>query len=326
MLKFIKRKSYLSIKDHYLRRNKVLIKRIVGGFGDIVMQRMMIEDFAKTGLEVHYACPLAYMEMMKNHPYLKELKEISKTREEEYGIVYDISTICAIIESTAKSKNQKHRSDIWANYCGVTLEKHETYLKSDIDELNFYKKELEKLNPENKKIIFLSTKSVDSEFGKAKSLDSNQVKEVVEKLKNLNYFLVTADNEFQEIYSELGIKQFVKMNPKSWIALIDACDFVISIDTAAFHIAGALKKPLVGIFAFVDGKVYGKYYDFILVQRHRDNGNWPCGPCYAYTSCSKDKTNNRKPCIEEITSDEIIKAFKKLKNLNSTNQETKIKA
>jgi ADP-heptose:LPS heptosyltransferase len=314
MLKLIKTKNDVSIKEHYLRRNKVLIKRKVGGFGDIIMQRMIIEDFSKTGLEICYCCPYEYMEIMKNHPFLKEIKEISKVKDKEYGIVYDISTICAVTESVLGPRNKKHRSDIWANHCGVNLERHETYLKSDPEELALCKEELKRLNPKNKKIIFISTKSKNSHFGAAKSLNEEQIIGVVKKLKELDFFIITADEDFQEIYSNLEIKQFVKLHPKKWIALIDACDYVISIDTASFHIAGSLKKPLVGIFSFTDGKIYGKYYDFILVQKHRDNGNWPCGPCYKYIECTKDKFSIKKPCLTELTAEDILKGFKSALN------------
>lgn len=309
MLKLIKIKKTISIKDHYFRRNKVLIKRRVGGFGDIVMQRMMIEDFSKTGLDIFYCCPFPFIEMMRDHPYLKEAKEISQIKEEEYGIVYDITTICSTTESVLVDKNKKHRSDIWANYCGIELEKHETYLKSTPDSLNLYKEEIKKINPDNKKVIFLSAHATNNNFGEAKSLSEEQISQLVKKLKDLNYLIITASENNREIYNNLNIKQFTRINPKQWISLIDACDIVVSVDTGSFHIAGALKKPLVGIFGFIDGKIYGKYYNFVLVQKHRDNGNWPCGPCFNYHGCLKDKTNIKKPCITELTVDDIIEGL-----------------
>lgn len=313
MLKLFKIKNKkVSIKDHYSRRNKVLIKRRAGGFGDIVMQRMLIEDFSKTGLEIHYCCPHNYISIMEGHPFLKELKELSYIKEEEYGIVYDITTICAVTESVLGSKNTKHRSDIWANHCGVELTNHETYLKSDQKNLITYKEKLKNLNTKNQKIVFISTKSAKNDFGEAKSLSDDQVIELVNEIKKLDYLIVTSNEEFQEVYSKLGIKQFVRLPISEWIALIDCCDYVVSIDTASFHIAGALKKPLLGIFSFTDGKIYGKYYDFILVQKHRDNGDWPCGPCYCYNVCPKEKIKARKPCITELSTNDILMGFKNL--------------
>jgi ADP-heptose:LPS heptosyltransferase len=82
-------------------------------------------------------------------------------------------------------------------------------------------------------------------------------------------------------------------------------DYMITVDTAAFHLAGGLRKPLCGIFTFADGKVYGKHYDFTLVQKHRDNGNWECGPCFKFGNCIKSR-KQLKPCLTEITETEII--------------------
>jgi ADP-heptose:LPS heptosyltransferase len=94
------------------------------------------------------------------------------------------------------------------------------------------------------------------------------------------------------------------------MSIIAAADYVISVDTAAFHLAGGLGKPLTGIFAWSDGKVYGKYFDFILVQKHRDNGNWDCGPCFKFNSCPKSR-EARKPCIE-FSVDEIYSGIEKM--------------
>ena len=100
---------------------------------------------------------------------------------------------------------------------------------------------------------------------------------------------------------------------KQWMGILEAADYVISVDTAAFHFAGGIKKPLVGIFTFMDGKTYGKYYDFVLVQKHRDNGDWDCGPCFDWPQCPKcPKNNPLKPCLTEISVDMIMEGIEKM--------------
>ena len=89
------------------------------------------------------------------------------------------------------------------------------------------------------------------------------------------------------------------------LGFINACDYIVSVDTAQFHAAGGLKKPLVGIYTFADGDVYGRYYQFELVQKHRKNGDWDCGPCYAWANCSVTK-DMPKPCLEELSVDLIM--------------------
>jgi len=314
----LKNKKNLSLQDFYERRNKVLIKRGTGGFGDILMQRMMFEDFSKTNLEIHYTCPYPFIQFAFNHPFLNNVKEMSQVKESDYGVIYDITTVCAKTETILGSKNNKHRSDIWAKHCGVELTNHEMYLNPDPVQVEICKKILNEINPENKKIVVLSTKSTDTDFGKAKSLTDKQIVEIVEYLRKEDIVPITIDKQNQAIYDLLKVEQFVDISPQKWIALVSLSDYVISVDTATFHLAGGLKRPLVGIFSFTDGKIYGKYFDFVLVQKHRDEGNWDCGPCFVHTSCTKDSNNVQKPCITELKTEEIIKGFNKARKNDTT--------
>lgn len=314
MLKLIKRKHNLSIRDFYNRRNKVLIRRTLGGFGDILMQRMMFEDFSKIDVEIHYACPHEFMEMSLNHPFLKNIKEINKVSLIDYGIIYDITTICAITESKELSNNKRHRSDIWANHCGVELTKHEMHLYPEIEQIENCKRLIKEINPNGKTVVLLATRSVDNDFAIAKSLTETQIEKLVSSIIENDMIPITVHKNHQDIYNRLNVKQFVSLHPQTWIALVACSDIIVSIDTATFHIAGGLKKPLVGIFSFTDGKVYGKYYKFLLVQKHRDNGDWDCGPCFNCHACPKEKVLKQKPCLTEIDPSDIMDAILSLKN------------
>ena len=114
-------------------------------------------------------------------------------------------------------------------------------------------------------------------------------------------------------FDELMVPQLVNLRLEAWIAATDLADFVVSVDTSTFHLAGGLGKRMVGIFAFTDGKVYGKYYRFALVQRHRDNGDWDCGPCFNCHCCPRSR-ETVKPCITELRASEIVDAVKGLVN------------
>jgi hypothetical protein len=71
-------------------------------------------------------------------------------------------------------------------------------------------------------------------------------------------------------------------------------------------------KPLVGVFTFADGTVYGRYFDFVLVQKHRNNDpEWTCGPCYNWGACPKTKSNP-KPCLTEITVEMLLEGVDKM--------------
>lgn len=310
MFKLVKKKQKkpVSLKDHYERRNKILIKRVAGGFGDILMSRMMFEDLSKSfpNCQLTFACPNPYIELATGHPFVNTI-ELNKVQEEDYGMVYTITTCCRVHEIRHGKNNTKNRSDIWAEYCGVQLANHNMYLDANIDMIDICNKYLEHVNKEKKPIILLSTKSTDNDFGISKSLLPEQIRDIVTNLKQ-DYFIFTIHNEKQAIYDQLGIEQITNIHPQAWLALVKLADYVISIDSATFHMAGGLKKPLVGIFTFTDGKIYGKYYDFVLVQKHRDNGNWDCGPCFNLNSCPKTSTYP-KPCLYDLSSTDILQGF-----------------
>lgn len=310
MFKLVKKKQKkpISLRDHYERRNKVLIKRVAGGYGDILMNRMMFEDMSKSfaECELTFTCPSPYIELAHDHPFANSI-ELSKIQEEKYGIVYTTTSCCRTHEIRHGKNNTKNRSDIWAEYCGVKLQNHNMHLKTCPETLDICKKYLKHINKEDKPTILLSTKSTDDDFGISKSLLPQQIRDIVENLKQ-EYFLFTIHKEKQAVYDQLSVEQITNIQPQAWLALVEAADYTISIDSATFHMAGGLKKPLVGIFTFTDGKLYGKYYDFILVQKHRDNGDWDCGPCYNLDICPKSSTYP-KPCLCDLSSNDILQGF-----------------
>jgi ADP-heptose:LPS heptosyltransferase len=307
-----KPKNPLSLREYYQRRNKVLIKRLVGGFGDIIVQRMMFEDFYKQfpNLEFTFSCPHKFIDLAINHPFVKTI-EIEKLEENDFGIVYDISTACRTHELRYASNNKKNRSDIWAEYCGITLKNHNQFLKPKENMVLKCKEMLSKYNTKNLPVVLLATQSTNDNYGNAKSLNYDQVFEIIKELKKMGFYVFTIHSELQDAYSDLQVDQFVSININQWVALVSIADYVISIDSATFHIAGALKKPLVGIFSFTDGKVVGKYYDFILVQKHKDNGNWDCGPCWNFYNCPKSSLC-QKPCITELLPNDAIQALQSI--------------
>ena len=314
MFKLVKKQSTapISLKEHFLRKDRVLVKRRAGGFGDILMQRMMWEDFATQNQEIEftYACPSKYIDFAQNHPFINTIK-IDDINEREYGIIYDITTCCCIYESSLGAKNTKNRSDIWANYCGVDLKNHNMHLKADPNLKKIAQENISKLNPNNLPTVLFAPQSTNCDFGIGKSLTQEQILETTLQLWEMGYFVISIHNEVIQAFSELGVPQLIRLHPLVWIAVTDIVDYVISVDTATFHLAGGLRKKLVGIFTFTDGKIYGKYYDFVLVQKHRDNGNWDCGPCHLNHLCPKTK-EKKKPCLTELNANDIIDGFKKL--------------
>jgi len=311
MLKLVKKKvkKPVSLKDHQERRNKILIKRRSGGYGDILVQRMLFEDFSQAfpGAEITFACPAQYVEMAKNHPFATAI-DLGSVNEDVYGVVYDLSTACRVHENRQGIDNKDNRSDIWAAHCGVTLTNHNMMLKPDANVLDQCREAFKRYNKEGKPAILVASASSDDQCGIAKSLTYNQISDVVKALRDIGCYVFTIHSDKQVVYDNLGVDQIFSIHQQAWIAMVELADAVISVDTGTFHIAAGLKKPLIGIFSFTNGKLYGKYYDFVLVQKHRDNGDWDCGPCFNMIACPKSK-EAQKPCLTELSSSDILRGF-----------------
>lgn len=291
----------ISLRQYYEKRNKVLIWHDKGGLGDVLMQRMLFNDFKDIcpDLKLHFACLPEYMEAVKDHVYIDKVIDSRNVNIEEYGIHYN--TCVSIADRYENNKSPfctDHRSDIWAKYCGISLKNHDMKFRFHPELLKTCKNNLNKIFNNEKPIVLFAPVSKMA----VKTLLPFQIEAVIEETKHVNLIGIH-NREILEL-TKRNIPGIYGSTITEWMSYVACSDYVISVDTATFHMAGGLKKPLVGIFTFADGKVYGKHFDFILVQKHRDNGNWDCGPCFTFSNCPKCKTLV-KPCLTELSSDEI---------------------
>lgn len=296
----------LGLKEFSEKRNKVLIIRSVGGLGDIFMHRMMFENF-KTIMpdaELHFCCPKYYHDALKDHPFIDKILDVSEADKREYIVSYNTSTVCGRTEMKYVPFSGPHRSDIWANHCGVNLTKHDMHIRITDEEKKEAQEIIEKSRDRSGHSVVICPVSAMT----TKNLQSHQLGGVVESMRSIGLFPFCLHNTIIDDCLKNNIPIIAEKRIRIWMAILNQADYVVSVDTAAFHCAGGMNKPLVGIFTFIDGKVYGKYFDFILVQKHRDcDPNWTCGPCYDWHKCPKT-SNIPKPCLTEITVENIMTA------------------
>jgi ADP-heptose:LPS heptosyltransferase len=147
----------------------------------------------------------------------------------------------------------------------------------------------------------------------SKDLDDQQVLGVAEALSREGYCPVGLHTQPIRVLNKNGFGTVCHIGIRQWMSVIQQADYLVSVDTAAAHCAGGLGKPAIGIFTWADGYVYCKHYPSVtIVQRHRDtHPNWTCGPCYHWFKCQKS-SKSRKPCVTELTVEEIMEGFWKL--------------
>ena len=292
-------KKTWSLGEYYDRRNSIFIMRGAGGLGDILMHRMIFEDFKLLNPEIKivFGCPPQFIQTVEGHPFVDEVVDFNNVDQGKFIAHYDTTTICGRIEQAAAPYSAPHRSDIWAEWCGVKLTRHNMHLTINPDELKASKEMVQ-----GAKVCFSPMSAITS-----KNLGSDQISQICRGMQDrgLSYY----GTHIRDIPGFEG-NVFTGKNTKQFMSLVGAADYVISVDSAAFHIAGGLGIPMVGVFSWADGKVYGKYYDkWKLVQKHRDEG-WDCGPCYNWGECQKCHHKQvRKPCITELTAEEILAAL-----------------
>jgi len=282
--------------------------RETGGLGDMLMHRQMFEDIKllMPDAELHFACPKMYHESISDHPFVDKLLDSYEVNAYDYVASHITTCACTRYEKTVAPLSLMNRSDIWAGHCGLKLTKHDMHINLTKDEAQYGINTLKKINAHYPAVAFCPTSAMV-----AKNLTDYQIEESVRILREMGCFVYSIHVSPIKKLNELNVPVITNQSIRQWMGVLNAADYIVSVDTASFHFGGGIKKPLIGIFTFADGKTYGKYYDFILIQKHRDNGDWDCGPCYMWGNCPKSKKNPR-PCLTEIDTPMIVDGIKKM--------------
>ncbi len=288
----------VTLARYHSIRNRILILRAVGGLGDILMHRMLFEDIKSLvpDATLHFACPAQYHDAVRDHPFLDAVLDSRSVDTKDYGVFYNTSTVCGRYEISIAPRSDLHRSDIWAAHCGFRLTRHDMHFRLSDEEVGWARRTLRGIGG-GKPVAIVSPISAMQN----KDLRNRQQEAVIRALDSRGVIPVGLHTIPLPHFDKIGIPHLYGLDLRKWMAVIHESDMVVSVDSAAFHCAGGMGKPLMGVFSFADGKVYGKYFEFTLVQKHRDDEPW-CGPCYNWCRCVKTQTNP-KPCITEIDAD-----------------------
>jgi hypothetical protein len=293
-----------SLRQYYCERNHVLINREIGGLGDILMHRMMFEDIHKSGLEVHFSCPRKYHEAVIDHPYISRLLDCVEIDPRTYNASFNTTTACTLYETHIAPKSDLHRSDIWSRHCGFQLTNHNMHVVLSAEEKEYGREIVGKISKGLPTVAFCPLSAM-----MFKDLQGIQVTGVLDGLRDRGFSPFGLHHKpILEVQGK-RVPMVYDLSIRQWMSVINAADYVIAVDTAAFHLAGGLSKPTVGVFSIVNGSVYGKYFNTIEVVQ----GSCPMGHhgCYVWDKCPV-KEVQRKPCITTTKSGDVIDAFDRL--------------
>lgn len=297
-----------NLKSFYNKRNKLLLRCCHAGLGDCFMYRMIFKCFRESLLNCHLSVQIdpKLEQAIAAHPYIDEI--VYDYDENDYGLIYDLSVSLADRYERFYAPCKKHRADIWCNHYGIENTDHSMHFVINQNKQEEIKNILKRQFKFSNKLLIFAPKS-NMQTKSLNEIQINQINELVKVRKDID--ILSVHNKHLPELEALNIAQIYNFSIDEFIHLMSLADYVISVDTAAFHLAGGLGKPLMGIFTFADGKIYGKHFDFILVQKHRDNGTWDCGPCYNFSVCPKS-SSKIKPCLSELNYDDFKLGIKKL--------------
>ena len=264
------------------------------------MHRMMFEDIKlmMPDAEIHFACPKMYHDAVKDHPFIDKLVASEEIDHREYIAHYNTTTICGRIEMQLAPKISPHRTDIWSNHCGYVCKTHDMHIHLSEQEKKEAKEKLESNRDKNGPIALITPISAM----KNKNLLPHQLISTVDYLRKQGLCVIGLHNTPIPELEENKVPSICSLgNLRLWMSIINEASYTISVDTAAFHCSGGLKKPTLGIFTFVNGLAYGKYYPKVEILQG------PCPllfqGCYDWSICPTKP--NPKPCITNLTIDMI---------------------
>jgi glycosyltransferase involved in cell wall biosynthesis/ADP-heptose:LPS heptosyltransferase len=286
--------------------SKILVIRDMA-LGDILMVLPLLVALKKKypNSEIHFATKSSYIDFAK--PYCDKAFDYKQIEPEIYDSIYNLVLYC----ERHKDAATKPRPDILMG--GVGLEE----MKYPIDELDFANQYLnnadeenikEKLKSEgvslNKPIMGICTDTSRASKNWAPQKFEELIKRFSKEYPDFDYVFfgsgakdfTTSDNVFN-LTAQLSLREF--------IAAINQCDIVLTLETGTMHVAGVLGIPFVVICGPSDYTLFTKYYDNFSVI-HPDI---PCYPCNG--ECETNK------CIRIIGTEFVYGVLKeKIERLN----------
>lgn len=303
-----------NIKTYSKILNRICILRSYGGVGDILAMRMLFQDLKEKYPEFHisWAVPHNLFAAAQNHPFIDEVISCHNYDPQKFVHIYNLSTICTRYEWRMKKQNDKNRADIWAEHFGLNLANHNMFMPDCSKEIPSIKEKLVQMGWDGrKKLIAFVPRSAIA----VKNLTNQQCECIKKMTKDHFLFIINLVPILELDY--LKIPTICGTTLREAFASIQVSDYVIATDTGLLHAAGGYKKPTLGIFSYVSGKVYCKYYDTIQVVQ-KEELDW-CGPCHDFANCSVAPNSVLKPCLTEITDKMIYKNWLELLNKYANN-------
>jgi len=123
-------------------KRRILIRRDVGGAGDILMHRPLFKGVKERypGYEIVFAVPERYIPLVRDHPYIDRVISTEESKGGRYERTFNTLGKAAAYEFSKVPFVDKHRAELWAVYLRTQLTEYDGHMNFTRDEVKFAQK------------------------------------------------------------------------------------------------------------------------------------------------------------------------------------------
>lgn len=303
-------------KGQDLNGKRLLVFR-TGGLGDMLFLcpalRYIKKKYPNCFLRVASGCK----QPLENVPEINELYDMPFDAKLLEDIDY-VAYFQGIIEGEKEEAKKTHAVDLFYSYFGIDsthfpVEDKRPKLFFKKEEMDWLKQMLIKLGIAETDYVIgiqMETSSPLRNFPKEKF---KPIIDILAKEENVKIVLIgTEQHEVLSNYYKGANKNVIaaiKNNVRESIILANRYDLIISPDSFMIQVAGAMEKPLIGLYGPFPSEVRMKYFKNAIGL----DCDVVCSPCckHDFRGCVK---GNPSPCFTQITVDDILQAVDFMKH------------
>ena len=267
----------------------------VDKYGDQLMLTVLPKAYKETWggkAQVDVVVSEEFKYVWENNPHVRSVLT-TVNKKVKYDKVIDVTSLGLKFRRQTK----EHCADTIIHGLGLTLINKTPVFKLSANEKRWAKVQLKKEITRGKPIIGVSL------YSAVKSRTYPRMLEVSIALKKKGYTIVLLDDKLSVGEYQYTFRQSA--------ALVNECDLILTADSSTFHVAGALKKRIVGLFGYTEGSVFVESYEKArAIQAPCPYGKKPCWwemDCIKGPKSHLERTNKEHAhCLQELQPEVVI--------------------
>ncbi len=291
--------------------HRTLATRGMGGIGDIATMIPGLVALAdKTGAPVHFAVPRAMRALVAGFPQIVPLAIEDPIAIEDYETWFNLSECPAARVEVATVPNvDRGRIEAFANALGVTaadLDRVGWTARFQLDERQLRLRDTLRARVRDRGRTLVGV----APFSREEYKRAPALLEAARTLARHHEVVILHSRQLPAL-DRAGLRIAETPDLASLIAVIAACDHVVTIDTAHVHLAGALGVPTLAVFGPTDGRFMTRHYE--TTRLLQPWGRCPVMPCWRNEDhACRQSLGPQSLCLEHLGAAEIIEAFARL--------------